>query len=404
MMGQATAGAQKTSQKSLTAEPAQAQAALAQRMEIVGRLTGGIVHDFNNILTVIIGTIGILAEAVADRPDLAAITGLIDEAATRGADLTTHLLAFTRGQPSQPREVDVNSLLVDAARSLRPTLGERIETDTALAADAASALVDPKQLMTAILNLAIIARDAMPEGGKLTFETRNAMPDEDGVGPNGEVAAGDEVMVAVNARGHGVSADHPDRALPDLDMDPKVLDLKVLELNKALDLNKVLDLVRSTNGRINVDREAGRGTSVKIYFPRAKGFVQPLAEAVSAGASETILIVEDDALVRNYVVTQVQSLGYRTLAASNADEALAMIDRDEGIDLLFTDVIMPGLIDGRRLATEAQARRPSLRVLYTSSYAENALVHGGRPDAAALLAKPYRKIDLANMIRTALAA
>jgi hypothetical protein len=260
MMGQATAGAQKMPRKSLPAEATQAQAALAQRMEIVGRLTGGIVHDFNNILTVIIGTIGILAEAVADRPDLTAIAGLINEAATRGADLTTCLLAFTRGQPSQPREVDLNSLLVDAARLLRPTLGKQIEIDTALAADAASALVDPKQLMTAILNLAIIACDAMPEGGKLTFETRNAMPDEDGVGPNGEVAAGDEVMVAVNACRHGISADHPDRAPPDLDME-------------ALDLNKALDLVRSTNGRINLEREAGRGTSVKIYFPRAKGFV-----------------------------------------------------------------------------------------------------------------------------------
>jgi len=247
-------------QKSLPAQATQAQAALAQRMEIVGRLTGGIVHDFNNILTVIIGTIGILAEAVADRPDLAAIAGLINEAAARGADLTTHLLAFTRGQPSQPREVDLNSLLVDAARLLRPTLGKQIEIDTALAADAASALVDPKQLMTAILNLAIIARDAMPEGGKLTFETRNAMPEEDGVGANGEVAAGDEVMVAVNACGHGVSADHPDRAPPDLD-------------TEALDINKALELVRSTNGRVNVEREAGRGTSVKIYFPRAKGFV-----------------------------------------------------------------------------------------------------------------------------------
>ena len=218
-MAQATVGAQKMSQKSLPAETAQAQAALAQRMEIVGRLTGGIVHDFNNILTVIMGTIGILAEAVADRPDLAAIAGLIDEAAARGADLTTCLLAFTRGQPSQPREVDLNSLLVDAARLLRPTLGKQIEIDTVLAADAASALVDPKLLMTAILNLAIMARDAMPEGGKLAFETRNAMPDEGGVGPNGVGSAGDEVMVAVNACRHGISADHPDRAPPDLDMD-----------------------------------------------------------------------------------------------------------------------------------------------------------------------------------------
>jgi CheY-like chemotaxis protein len=372
-------------QNSPPAETTEAQADLAQRMEIVGRLTGGIIHDFNNILTVIIGMIEVLAEAVADRPDLAAVAGLIDEAAARGADLTSHLLAFTRGQPSQPRDVDVNALLVDAARLLRPTLGEQIEIDTVLASDVASALADPKRLMTAILNLAIMTRDAMPEGGKLTFETRNAMPDQGGVGPNGEGAAGDEVMVVVNACGHRVSADRPDRALIDLDI--------------------AQDIVRPINGRVKMDSEAGYGTSVKIYLPQATGFVQPAAEASCAGGDEAILIVENDALVRNYVVTQIQSLGYRTLTAGNASEALAIIDRDEGIDLLFTDVIMPGLIDGRRLALEAQARRPTLRVLYTSACAENALVHEGRLDAAALLlAKPYGKLDLAKMIRTALRA
>jgi signal transduction histidine kinase len=240
-------------------------------MEVVGRLAGGIVHDFNNVLTVITGTIGILAEAVADRPDLAAIARLIDEAATRGADLTAYLLAFIRSQPSQPCEVDVNALLVDAARLLRPMLGEQIEIDTVPACDVASALVDPRRLMTAILNLAIMARDAMPEGGKLTLETRhaetrhadpgNTMADEGRCGAHVEVAAGDEVVVAVNACRVGVSADRPDRA--DLDMD----------------INMVLDIVRPTYGRVKMDHEAGHGTSVKIYLPPAKGFVQPLAEA-----------------------------------------------------------------------------------------------------------------------------
>jgi len=249
-------------QKSLPAETetAEAQDCPAQRMEVVGRLAGGIVHDFNNVLTVITGTIGILAEAVADRPDLAAIARLIDEAATRGANLTAHLLAFMRSQPSQPCEVDVNALLVDAARLLRPMLGEQIEIDTVPASSAASALVDPRRLMTAILNLAIMARDAMPEGGKLTFETANAgtgntMADEGRFGADVEVSAGDEVMVAVNACGVGVSADRPDRA--DLDMD----------------IDMVLDIVRPTSGRVKMDHEAGHGTSVKIYLPPAKGFV-----------------------------------------------------------------------------------------------------------------------------------
>ena len=388
-------------QKSLPAEATEAQACLAQRMEIVGRLTGGIVHDFNNILTVIIGTIEILAEAVAERPDLAAVAGLMDEAAARGADLTSHLLAFTRGQPSQPREIELNSLLADAARLLRPTLGEQIEIETVPASGAVPALADPKRLMTAVLHLAIMARDAMPEGGKLTFETRHVLFDRvllDRVLPAHVLPAqvlldrddaGDEVMVAVNARGHGASANGPDRASLDPDMD----------------IDRVLDLVRPIGGRVTMDSEAGHGMSVKIYLPRAKGIAQAPTAASSAGGDEAILIVEDDALVRNYVVTQVRSLGYRTLVASDADEALAIIDQDDGIDLLFTDVIMPGLLDGRRLAMEAQARRPSLRVLYTSGYAANALFLEGRLDAAALLlAKPYGKIELAKMIRTALAA
>jgi signal transduction histidine kinase len=213
---------------------------LAQRMEIVGQLTGGIAHDLHNVLTVITGTIGILAEAVADRPDLAAITGLIDQAAARGADLTAYLTAFTRGRSSQPAEVDVNALLVDVARLLGPTLGELIEIETVLASDVAPALIDPKRLMTAVLNLAIVIRDAMAEGGRLTFETAN-----------GELSAGDQIMIAVSASGLGASAGHPPQPIPDLGMTE--------------------DLVSAANGRVEIDRRAGHGTSVKIYLPRARG-------------------------------------------------------------------------------------------------------------------------------------
>ena len=223
---------------------------LAQRMEIVGRLTGGIAHDLNNVLTVITGTIGILAEAVADRPDLAAITGLIDQAAARGADLTAYLIAFTRSQSSQPAEVDVNALLVDAARLLRPTLGELIEIETVMASDVAPALIDPKRLMTAVLNLAIVMRDTMAEGGKLTFEAANAVPDNGRVGANGELSAGDQIMVAVSASGSRASG-HPAQPIPDLGVTE--------------------DLVRSANGRVEIGSEAGHGTSVKIYLPRARG-------------------------------------------------------------------------------------------------------------------------------------
>jgi signal transduction histidine kinase len=236
------------------------RAFLAQRMEIVGRLTGGIAHDLNNVLTVITGTIGILAEAVADRPDLAAITGLIEQAAARGADLTAYLIAFARGQPSQPAEVDVNALLVDAARLLRPTLGELIEIETALASDVAPALIDPKRLMTAVLNLAIVMRDAMAEGGKLTLETANAKPDEGRVGANGELSAGGQVMVAVRASGPEASG-------------PEASGLGASAGHPLPDLSVTEDLVRSANGRVEIDSEAGHLTSVKIYLPKARGAV-----------------------------------------------------------------------------------------------------------------------------------
>jgi CheY-like chemotaxis protein len=370
-------------QKSLPADGVEAEVCLAHRMEIVGQLTGGIVHDFNNILTVITGTIEILAEAAAGQPELETAAGLISEAAARGASLTSHLLAFARGKPSQPRDVDVNALLVDAARLLRPTLGEQIEIDQALAAGVYPALVDPSLLMAAILHLAIMARDAMPEGGKLLFETGNAGSAESGA--DGEASAGDDVLITVNASGHRACSGRLDRTL--------------------IGRNVSQDLIAQTNGRIKISSKAGRGTSIKIFLPRACRSVQPRAEGPSETGHAAILIVEDDILVRNYVVAQVQSLGYRTLAASNAGEALAIFDSGASVDLLFTDIVMPGAINGRRLAIEARNRRPSIKVLYTSGYAEIALKHDGRFDADAfLLAKPYRKADLAKMIRAALAA
>jgi CheY-like chemotaxis protein len=370
--------------KSLPTEGAQAQAGQAQNMEIVGRLTGGVVHDFNNILTVITGTIEILAEAVADRPELATVAALIAEAAARGANLTSYLLAFARAQPSRPRDVDVNALVGEAARLLRPTLGEQIEIESILASDVAAAMVDPHQLMALVLNLAILARDAMPDGGKLTIQTENAPALHAG---DHSVAAADYVRIAVSASCYGIFAGYEDRAF--------------------VDLGVVQDCIKQSNGHIKVGCEAGRGTRVEIYFPRAtaQSAADDTGTAPAEGGDEAILIVEDDMLVRKYVVSQVQSLGYRTLAAGNASEALTIIDASEDIDLLFTDVMMPGPLNGRQLAIEALHRRPSLKVLYTSGYAENALVHDRRLDAdALLLAKPYRKADLAKMIRIALAA
>jgi CheY-like chemotaxis protein len=375
-------------QQSPPAESAQAPNYQSQRMEIVGQLTGGVVHDFNNILTVITGTIEILAGAVADRPQLAAIAGLIAEAAARGADLTSHLLAFARGQPSPPRDVDLNALIVEAARLLRPTLGEQIEIDTVLATDAPSAFVDASQLMTAILNVAITARDAMPEGGKLCLEARDAVGVESCSGDGGIVTAADHVVIAAHAAGYRNSTDHLERAFGDL--------------------AATADFIARCNGHIEVHSRTGSTTSVEIRLPGAAGFARSRTDdsegARIEGGVEAILIVEDDIMVRNYVVAQIQSLGYRAHAAGDADEALALIDQGEEIDLLFTDVMLSGPINGRQLAIEALNRRPSLKLLFTSGYAERALVADRRLDAGALLlAKPYRKIELAKMIRSALA-
>jgi signal transduction histidine kinase/FixJ family two-component response regulator len=375
----------------------------AQKMEAVGQLTGGIAHDLNNILTVITGTIEILAEAVAERPELAAIAQMIDEAAGRGADLTQRLLAFARKQPLQPREVDVNTLVIEASSLLRPTLGEQIEVHLMLATDASHALIDPSQLTNAILNLALNARDAMEGGGKLIIETSNVVLDESYANANHEVIAGPYVMVAVTDSGHGIPAGILDNVFEPF------FTTKDVDKGSGLGLSMVYGFVKQSKGHIKIYSEVGHGTTVRIYLPQATGLAQPAQEVASAasieGGHETILVVEDDELVRTFAVGQIQSLGYHTLAAVNAAEALLVIDGAEEIDLLFTDMIMPGRMNGRQLADEALKRRPSLKILFTSGYSNEVIIHHGHLDAGVLLlAKPYRKSDLARMIRAALAA
>jgi PAS domain S-box-containing protein len=380
---------------------AEAQFRQAQKMDAVGQLTGGIAHDFNNILTVITGTIGILAEAVTENPQLTAIAKMIDDAAERGASLTKHLLAFARRQPLQPREIDVNTLVLETVKLLRPTLGEQIQINPLLAKDAWPALVDPSQLTTTILNLSLNARDAMPSGGKLVIETNNVYLDEGYAEMHNEVTVGNYVMIAVSDTGSGIPAANLERVF-----DP-FFTTKEVGKGTGLGLSMVFGFVKQSNGHIKIYSEEGHGTTVKVYLPRATGLSDPVVELLSSpsieGGDEVILIVEDDTLVRKYVVTQIESLGYTTLEAGNAAEALAVIDNVGAIDLLFTDVIMPGPMNGRQLVDEALKRRPTLKTLYTSGYTENAIVHHGRLDSGVLLlAKPYRKSDLARMIRTAL--
>ena len=374
----------------------------AEKMEAVGQLVGGIAHDFNNMLTVITGTIDILAEGVADRPQLHGIAKLIGEAADRGAELTGHLLAFARKQPLQPRDTDINDLVGAAQVLFHRALGEQIEIDAALADDAWFALVDPTQLTTALLNLALNARDAMPSGGKLTLETKNVVLDEAYAAENPEVNPGDYVMLAVSDTGTGIPLSIRDRVFEPF------FSTKAAGKGTGLGLSMVYGFVKQSRGHIKLYSEEGHGTTIRIYLPRSSAGSERDATTTAGmelqGGSETVLVVEDDALVRSYVVSRLRNLGYRTLEATNGAEAIAITEAGKTFDLLFTDVIMTGTMNGRQLADEVTKRRPSVKVLFTSGYTENAIVHHGRLDPGVLLlAKPYRNSELARMIRRALA-
>ncbi len=385
------------------AKEAERQLRQSQKMEAIGQLTGGIAHDFNNILTVITGTIEILAEGVADRPELAEIAAMIDEAAERGGELTQRLLAFSRRQPLEPRETDINELLVEAGRLLRPTLGEHIEIESILHEGISPAMIDPGQLTTAILNLSLNARDAMPGGGKLMLETSDVVLDDSYAALNPDVTPGPYVLVAVSDTGTGIPADVLDKVF-----DP-FFTTKDIGKGTGLGLSMVYGFVKQSGGHIKIYSESGQGTTVKIYLPRATAQPRQVLDIMTGealrGGDETVLVVEDDPLVRRQAVAQVEALGYTTLAATDAAAALLLIAGRPDIDLLFTDVVMPGAMNGRELADEAAKRRPDLKVLYTSGYTEDAIIHHGRLDRGVLLlAKPYRRSDLARMIRLALDA
>jgi CheY-like chemotaxis protein len=319
----------------------------------------------------------------------------------RGSHLTRHLLAFARRQPLQPRETDVNGLVIDTAKLLGLTLGEHIEIESMLQDDAWPAMVDPSQLSTALLNLALNARDAMSNGGRLMLETSNATIDQSVGRTHSELRPGGYIVVSVSDTGSGVPA-----AIRDRIFEP-FFTTKAAGKGTGLGLSMVYGFVKQSNGHVSIYSEVDHGTTVKLYLPRCDGQARVVAAGTSTAVhvgTETILVVEDDALVRSYVVAQLASLGYTVLSAGSGAEALALIDQGAEFDLLFTDVIMPGM-NGRQLVEELAKRRSGLRVLYTSGYTEHAIVHHGRLDpGVALLNKPYRKVDLAQKIREVLAA
>ena len=297
----------------------------SQKLDAIGQLTGGIAHDFNNMLSVITGTIDILAEGVADRPELAAIARLIGEASERGASLTGHLLAFARKQPLQPRVTDIGDVLMEAVNLLRPTLGGEIEIDWRLRDDVWTAMVDPAQLVTAILNLAVNARDAMPDGGKLTIETSNVEFDQhDDVTTAADVEPGAYVMIAVSDTGPGIP-----QAIREKVFEP-FFTTKGVGKGTGLGLSMIYGFVRQSGGHIRLYSEEGHGTTFKIYLPRAKSEASasaPNGQTEPHGGNERILVVEDDAIVRSSVIVQLTNLGYATIAAENAQQALDLIAR-----------------------------------------------------------------------------
>jgi signal transduction histidine kinase len=369
-----------------------------QKMEAIGQLTGGIAHDFNNILTVITGASEMLVAGLKDR-SLLAIAKMIDDAATRGAALTQQLLAFARRQPLRPRESDVNALIADTIGLLRPVLGGHVQIESTLGDDIWLALVDPTQFCTAMLNLALNARDAMPDGGRITFTTENIVVD----GSDAEAAdllPGDYVKITMTDTGTGIPAAFRSKVFEPF------FTTKQPGKGTGLGLSMVYGFIKQSQGHIEIASCEGQGTAVRIYLPRSTERAVALTDhppVTVVGGIETILVVEDDELVRKSTSAGLQSLGYKVLQACDGREALAVVDAGNEFALLFTDVLMPGGLNGRQLAEEVIRRRPSVKVLYTSGYAEDVLVHNGRLDPKTeLLVKPYHKAELARAVRDAL--
>jgi signal transduction histidine kinase/CHASE3 domain sensor protein len=373
----------------------------SQKMDAIGQLTGGIAHDFNNILTVIIGTIGVLREGVEGNADLSEIARMIEEAAGRGADLTQHLLAFARKQPLQPRAVDVPTLVTTATKLLKPTLGEHIEITTSLDEPIPPALADPSQLTTAILNLAVNARDAMPRGGKIMIEADEVVFEAKQVKDNPDLKPGPYVMIALTDNGEGMRPEIRDRIFEPF------FTTKPMGSGTGLGLAMVYGFVKQSSGYIQVYSEVGQGTSVKLFLPSAQEAAivteEQDADISLPTGNERILVVEDDKLVGDYVTRQLNLLGYQTCPAESAAAALKMLDDGEKFDLMLTDIILPGGMNGRELAKEVNLRRPEIKIVYTSGYSQDAIIHHGRLDPdVLLLSKPYRRSKLAQILRTAL--
>lgn len=374
----------------------------SQKMEAVGHLTGGIAHDFNNLLQIIIGNLETLQRNLP--PESVRLNRAANSAmngARRAAALTQRLLAFSRRSPLDPKPLAVNTLVSNLADLLQRTLGEAVSVETVAGAGVWTVEADPNELEAAILNLAVNARDAMPSGGKLTIETSNAHIDEAYAAAHMEVSPGQYVVLSVSDTGTGMDSDTLRHVFEPF------FTTKPVGKGTGLGLSQVYGFVKQSAGHVKIYSEVGHGTTVKLYLPRLAGDESGIANEeerlAPEGTAETILVVEDDEDVRSYSSESLRDLGYVVVEAPDGPSALRQIERQKKIDLLFTDVVLPGGLTGAEIVARARELRPSLKVLFTTGYARNAIVHHGRLDKGLeLITKPFTFTDLAAKIRDVL--
>ncbi len=393
---------------------AQATLVQAQKMESVGLLAGGVAHDFNNLMTIVIGSLDSAERRLAagesanaatiSKPIAAALQG-----ARRAASLTQRLLAFSRQQVLSPQPVDLNKLVGGLSDMLNRAVGETIAVETILGSGLWLTNVDMSQLENAVVNLVVNARDAMPEGGRITIETANASLDEAYCRQFGDVAPGQYVLLSVTDTGTGISPENLSKVFEPF------FTTKSAPARTGLGLAMIYGFVKQSKGHIRIYSEAGHGTTAKIYLPRMTGASRtesvPVAAPQASGripvahSGEVVLLVEDDEDVLASTLTLLRELGYSVLTARNGPEALALLRANERIDILFTDVVLPQGMNGRQLATEAAVLRPALPVLFTTGYARNAIIHNGQLDAdVQFVAKPYTQRDIAQKLRAVIDA
>jgi signal transduction histidine kinase len=375
----------------------------AQKMEAIGQLTGGVAHDFNNLLTVIIGGLDtILRARPGETVRIRRSAEMALQGAQRAAALTARLLAFSRRQPLAPKPMDLNVLIRNMTELLHRTLGEHIELEGVMAPRLWLAEIDNNQLEIAVLNLAVNARDAMPNGGKLTIETANTFLDDTYVAKDSEVIAGQYVMISVSDNGIGMPSEARTRAFEPF------FTTKEAGKGTGLGLSMVYGFVKQSGGHVTIYSEEGMGTTIKLYFPRflGEGMAAEAEEALvpPGQGEETILVVEDSDDVRAYSAMILRELGYSVLEAADAASAMTILERSPRVDLLFTDVVLPGM-SGRVLADAAIERWPKMKVLFTTGYSRNAIVHQGRLDAGVnLITKPFTFDQLGARVREVLDA